>query len=184
MQLTPTVVRKSGSASSSSSTPLPYSTKYQYSEVLKTILDSSINIIPIEIVGCMFEYKVNAEQSSCYFVNILCTFSKKSELDIFETLYKNGLLAQRLEQYLEPKILQSQHGLYPDIGNKEFKLDINILRKTNISQKPTCTTGSKKTRYNIIYITKELHEHQYIFVRPVFFLIISGHSFEPCQFRA
>lgn len=135
VQLIPTVVKKSGS-----------STIYQDSEVLKNILDSSINIIPNEIVGCLFEYEVKAEQSPCYFVNILCTFSTKSELDIFETLYKNGHLAKRLEQYLEPKILQSQHGLYPAMRNEEFRLEINILQKTKNSQKPTCTAGSKKTR--------------------------------------
>lgn len=141
MQLIPTVVRKSGSSTSS---PLLHSTPFEYSDILQNILDSSTNIIPSEEVGCSFEYVVNAEKSSCYLVNILCTFSTKSELDKFETLYNNGHLANTLEQYLKPKILQYQYDFHP--GNEEFKLEINILEKTKNLQKLTCTTESKMTR--------------------------------------
>lgn len=139
MQLVPTVVRKSGSSSSS---PLLHST-FQYSEALKNILNSSINTIPNEILGCFFAYEVKAEQSPCSFVNILCTFFRKSELDKFETLYNNGDLAKRLEQYLKPSILQSQHDLHT--GNAEFKLEINKLENTKNPQ-ATCITESKGTR--------------------------------------
>lgn len=140
LQLVPTIVRISGSSSSS------HSTTFQSSGALKDILDSSINIIPKEVVGCLFEYEVNAEQSPCYFVNIRCTFSTKSEFHKFETLYNNGDLAKKLEQYLKPKIFESQYDLYPAMGNKEFKLEITILEKTKNVQKPMCTTESKMTR--------------------------------------
>lgn len=143
VQLNPTVVREYGTSSSSSaSSPLCYSTMYQESEILKNILDSFTSIIPSEVVGCLFEYEVKAEQSPCSFVNILCTFSTKSELDKFETLYHNGQLAQRLEHYLKPKIL----GLDSGLGNEEFKLEICILRKTNNLHKPTSMAESNKKR--------------------------------------
>lgn len=141
VQLVPSVVRKSGSLTSS---PLHHSTTFQSSEVLKNILDSSTNIIPNEVVGCLFEYEVKADESPCYVVNILCTFSTKSELDKFETLCENGHLAKKLEQYLEPKIRQSQYDFNP--GNGEFKLEINIIEKTKNPQQLTCTTEIKKKR--------------------------------------
>lgn len=140
MQLVPTVVRKSGSPSTS---PLLHSKTFQYREALKKILISSTNIIPNERLGCFFDYEVKAEQSLCDFVNILCTFSTKSELDKFETLNENGDLAKRLEQYLKPNILQSEHDLQS--GNAEFKLEINILKKAK-NPKATCTNESKKER--------------------------------------
>lgn len=137
VQLVPTVVRKSGSLTLS---PLHHSTTFQSSEVLKNILNSSTNTIPNVVVGCLFEYEVKADHSP-YFVYILCTFSTKSELDKFETLHKNGHLAKKLEQYLEPKIRLSQYDF-----NEEFKLEINILEKTKKPQQLTCTTESKKKR--------------------------------------
>lgn len=143
MQLVPTVVRKSELRSSSSS---PSLTTYQNSEALITILNSSTNIIPNEIVKCLFEYEVKTEQSPCYFVNILCKFSKRSELDKFERLLSNGQLAKRLEQYFKTKISHSQYRVYPKSGNEEFKLDVIILEKKKIPQKPLCTTETIKTR--------------------------------------
>lgn len=140
VQLVPSVVRKSESLTLS---PLHHSTTFQSSEVLKNILNSSTNIIPNEVVGCLFEYEVKDDQSP-YFVNILCTFSTKSELDKFETLYENGNLARKLEKYLEPKIRLSQYDFNP--GNGEFKLEINILEKTKKPQQLTFTTESKKKR--------------------------------------
>lgn len=142
LQLVPTAVRISGSSSSS------HSTTFQSSETLKNILDSSINIIPDEVVGCSFEYEVNAdtEQTLCYFVNICCTFSTKSEFDKFKTLYYNGELAKKLEEYLKPKILESQYGVYPEMENKEFKLEITLLEMRKKLQKPMCTTESEATR--------------------------------------
>lgn len=140
LQLVPTAVRISGSSSSS------HSTTFQSSEALKQILDSSINIIPDEVVGCSFEYEVNAEQTLCYFVNICCTFSTKSEFDKFQTLYHNGELAKKLEEYLKPKILESQYELYPEMKNKEFKLEITLLEKRKKLQKPVSTTESEATR--------------------------------------
>lgn len=140
LQLVSTAVRISGSSSSS------HSATFQSSEALKNILESSINTIPNEVVGCSFEYEVNAEQSPCYFVNICCTFSTKYEFDKFQTLYHNGDLAKKLEEYLKPKILESQYGSYPAIENKEFKLEITVLEKRNKIQKPMCTTESETTR--------------------------------------
>lgn len=142
LQLVPTAVRISGPSSPS------HSTTFQSSEALKNILDSSINIIPDEVVGCSFEYEVNtdAEQTLCYFVNICCTFSTKSEFDKFQTLYDNGGLAKKLEEYLKPKIFESQYGVYPEMENKEFKLEITLLEKRKKLQKPICTTESEATR--------------------------------------
>lgn len=143
MQLVPSVVRKSESWSSSSSPP---STIFQNSEALKTILYSSANIIPNEIVKCLFEYEVKTEQSSCYSVNILCKFSNKAELDRFETLYNNGQLQKRLEQYFKTNISHSQYGVYPKTVNEEFKLEVVILEKTTIPQKKPSSTESIKPR--------------------------------------
>lgn len=143
MQLVPSVVRKSESWSSSSSPP---STIFQNSEALKTILYSSANIIPNEIVKCLFEYEVKTEQSSCYSVNILCKFSNKAELDKFETLYNNGQLEKRLEQYFKTNISHSQYGVYPKTVNEEFKLEVVIREKTTIPQKKLSSTESIKPR--------------------------------------
>lgn len=101
-----------------------------YVEYLKKcFFEYSFYVFIIKKVGCFFDFIVMEEYSVCKYVNILCKFYKKLELEKFESYYYNDYFVKGLEQYFI--IL----GFYIDLGvgfgivSKEFKLEVIIDRK-------------------------------------------------------
>lgn len=132
VQLVPTVLEKWGP----SSNPTKKLTSISYAEHLKKcLLEYSSHASIIKKVGCSFDFTVMEEQSACKYVNILCKFYKKSELEKFESHYYNDYLAKGLEQYFTTLGLHIDLGVGPGIVSKEFKLEVTIDRK-NFKQKP------------------------------------------------
>lgn len=95
----------------------------------KTLCDFNVKEALIGTIDCNFEYTVLDEKCSGSHVNIMCKFSKESDLLRFRDLYKSKRLAKRLEEFLRSVGLPVELGIVGSSSGKDIQLEVKIDEK-------------------------------------------------------
>lgn len=107
-----------------------YCKSTDYGKALKkTLCDFNVKEVLIGTVDCNFEYTVLDEKCSGFHVNIMCKFSKESDLLKFKDLYKSNQLAERLEEFLRTVGVPVELGIVGSSSGKDIRLEVEIDQK-------------------------------------------------------